>query len=148
MDINWGEGLPMMVGPWQIGHAEPSPETVGYWDGIKRGVLLIKKCTKCGCHQHPRRLFCTKCENDVFDWVETSGKAKVYSFSTVHRAPTPEYEKEVPYTVGILELAEGVHLFSRIIPVGGRDIRIGDATRLIFQETGSKGRLPAYQIVG
>ncbi len=148
MDIDWSQGMPLMAGPWQIGLAEPSPETTGYWEGIARGVLVIKKCANCGGYQHPRRLFCTTCENDVFDWVETSGKATVYTFSTVHRAPTPEYENEVPYTVGILHLAENVFLFSRILPSGDRDIRIGDPVTLTFRETGQKGRLPAYQVDG
>ncbi len=35
-NVDWANGMPLMVGPIQIGHAEPSPETIGYWDGIRR----------------------------------------------------------------------------------------------------------------
>jgi DUF35 OB-fold domain, acyl-CoA-associated len=48
-----------------------------------------------------RRLHCTGCDADSFDWVETEGTGKVYTFSTVHRAPTPQFASELPYTVGI-----------------------------------------------
>ncbi len=143
---DWGAGVPLMAGPFQIGLYEPSPETAGYWEGIKAGKLMIKRCTSCARHQHPRRMFCIHCDGDRFDWVEVEGSAKVYTFSTVHRAPRPEFNAEVPYTVGILELPEGIYLFSRILPPPGGEVRIGASTRLCFQVTGPSGRLPAFQV--
>ncbi len=145
--IDWGAGMPLMAGPFTMGLSEPSPETVDYWRGVKNDKLLIKRCTACGQHHHPRRLICTACNRTVFDWIETSGRAKVYTFSTVHRAPRPEFDAEVPYTVGIMELEEGVYLFSRIVDAqGGNEVRIGADAELFFQETGPSGRLPAYRI--
>lgn len=148
MDVDWANGIPLMAGPFQIGHAEPSPETVGFWDGIREGRLLIKKCETCGRHQHPRRLFCTNCRGDAFAWVEVAGSGTIYTFSTVHRAPYPEFTGELPYTVGVLELVEGVFFFSRILPREGEPIRIGLDVRLTFQQTGPHGRLPAFQVAG
>lgn len=148
MDVNWAEGTPLMAGPFMMGLAEPTPETAGYWEGIKQGRLLIKQCTGCGKHNYPRRIFCVGCDGDAFEWVEAQGTGTVYTFSTVYRAPIPAFEKEIPYTVGILELTEGVYLFSRIIPEKGKDVSIGARVQLTFQETGPHGRLPAFQIVG
>jgi len=147
MNVDWGQGFALMAGPWQIGHTEPSPETVGYWEGIKQGRLLIKRCTACKKHQHPRRIFCTACGTDTFDWVETKGTGTVYTFSTVHRAPTEDFAGEVPYTVGVIHLAEDVYVFSRIKAKAGGEVKIGAPVRLFFQETGPNGRLPAYQVV-
>ena len=147
MDVDWARGVPLMAGPFQIGLAEPSPETEGYWDGVRRERLMIKRCEGCGAHQHPRRLFCTVCRADAFAWVEAAGTGMVYTFSTVHRAPYPEFVEELPYTVGVLELSEGVYFFARILPGAGEEIRIGQAVRLTFQETGPHGRLPAFQVV-
>ena len=148
MDVNWGAGVPLMAGPYQLGLYEPSPETVGYWDGIKAGKLMIKRCKGCRLFHHPRRLFCTACNCDAFDWVEASGTGTVYTFSTVHRAPRAEFNAEVPYTVGLLELAEGIYFFSRIVPRPGEEVRIGAPVRLRFQETGPSGRLPQFEITG
>lgn len=146
MNVDWANGVPLMVGPFQIGHAEPSPETVGFWDGIRAERLMIKKCTACGRLQHPRRLFCLDCRSDGFDWVEAKGTGTVYTFSTVHRAPSEDFKDEVPYTVGILQLAEDVYFFSRIIPRDGEKPRIGATVTLTFRETGKSGRLPAFVI--
>ena len=71
----------------------------------------------------------------------------MYTFSTVHRAPRPEFAAEVPYTVGLLELEEGVYFFSRILPPPGGEVSIGANVRLTFRETGPSGRLPAFQII-
>jgi uncharacterized OB-fold protein len=146
MDLDWGQGIPLMAGPFQLGLYEPSPETVGYWEGIKAEKLMIKRCAQCGTHHHPRRLFCMTCNSDRFDWIQASGKATVYTFSTVHRAPRPEFDAEVPYTVGVLQLEEGVYLFSRILPPSGGEVRIGAPVRLRFQQTGPSGKLPAFQM--
>jgi uncharacterized OB-fold protein len=146
-DVDWSVGVPLMAGPFQIGLYEPSPETVGYWEGIKAEKLMIKRCLSCNRHQHPRRLFCSLCDSDRFEWVEASGTGTVYSFSTVHRAPRPEFDAEVPYTVGILELPEGIYLFSRILPPPGGEVKIGARARLRFQKTGPSGKLPAFQIL-
>lgn len=147
MSVNWSEGVPLMAGPYQLGLYEPSPETVGYWEGLKAEKLMIKRCAACKRYHHPRRLFCFACDCDRFDWIEASGKGIVYTFSTVHRAPRPEFDAEVPYTVGLLQLAEGIYFFSRILPPPGGEVRIGAEVRLRFQETGPSGRLPAFQII-
>jgi uncharacterized OB-fold protein len=137
-----------MAGPYQLGLTEPSPETAGYWEGIREGRLLIKQCVRCRKHQHPRRLYCTGCDGDSFDWVETSGTGTVYTFSTVYRAPRVEFSHEVPYTVGVIHLVEDVYLFSRIEAAAGREVTIGAPVRVVFKETGPSGRLPAFEIAG
>ncbi len=144
MSIDWGQGVALMAGPYMMGLTEVSPETVGYWAGVRERRLLIKKCTACGKLQHPRRLFCLACRCDAFEWVETKGTGTVYTFSTVHRAPTEAFAKEAPYTVGILHLDEDVYFFSRIIPNAGGEVRIGAPVRLEFRDVGVSGPLPVY----
>jgi len=142
--MDWANGMPLMVGDIQIGHAEPSPETVGYWDGIREGKLKIKSCTECGKPHHPRRILCFHCGGDTFEWFEISGHATVFSFSTIHRAPSEEFKGELPYTVGIVELREGIHIFSRIAAPEGREPEIGEAVQLEFRTTGDWGMMPAF----
>ena len=144
--VDWSVGVPLMAGPFQLGLYEPSPETAGFWDGLKADKLMIKRCTGCGKHAHPRRLFCTACNSDQLEYVQASGKGSVYTFSTVYRAPRPEFAADVPYTVGLLELEEGVYFFSRILPPAAGEVSIGAAVSLLFRETGPSGRLPAFQI--
>ena len=145
MDIDWGLGVPLMAGPYQMGLYEPSPETVGFWEGVKRDQLMIKRCSTCKAYHHPRRILCTHCNTSEFDWVQASGNGIVYTFSTVHRAPRPEFDADLPYTVGLIELEEGIYFFSRILPPPGKEVSIGAQVKLTFRETGPSGRLPAFQ---
>ncbi len=147
MSVNWSEGVPLMAGPYQVGLYDPSPETVGYWEGLKADKLMIKRCAGCQRYHHPRRLFCFACGSDRFDWVEASGKGSVYTFSTVHRSPREEFASEVPYTVGLLQLAEGIFFFSRILHKPGGEVRLGAQARMEFKEVGPSGRLPVFQII-
>ena len=59
-DHDWSEGLPFMIGPYELGLTETSPETAGFWEGVASGELRIKRCANCGRHLHPRRIFCLR----------------------------------------------------------------------------------------
>jgi uncharacterized OB-fold protein len=113
--VDWSRGVPLMAGDWFIGLYQPSPETVGFWKAVARRELVLKHCASCKRHFHPKRIVCTECGSPDLGWQAASGRARVYSFSEVHRAPSPAFAKSVPYTVGIVALEEGVHLFTRIV---------------------------------
>jgi hypothetical protein len=57
--------------------------------------------------------------------VVTSGRGNVYSFSIVYRAPSPEFEKDVPYVVAIVATDEGPHLMTRLIKVKPEEVTVG-----------------------
>lgn len=144
--MDWEHGTPMMVGPWQLGHADPSPETLEYWRGVERGELLIKRCEDCGRHHHPRRMFCYECGSDRMEWVPSSGTGEIYTFSTVYRAPTEALQAETPYTVGIVRLDEGVFFFARLAPADGEGVSVGAEAHVRFEDIGAHGRMPVFQV--
>jgi len=144
--MDWEHGTPMMVGPWQVGHADPSPETLEYWRGVERGELLIKRCAGCGRHHHPRRMLCYDCGSDDMQWVRSQGPGEIYTYSTVYRAPTEALQAEAPYTVGIVRLPEGVFFFSRLTPADGEGLTVGAQADLDFETVGAHGSLPVFRV--
>ena len=44
-----------------------------------------------------------------------SGRGTVYSWVTMHRAYTPAYEGEIPYNVSLIDLDEGVRVWTNVI---------------------------------
>jgi uncharacterized OB-fold protein len=143
--VNWSEGLVLMMGPYEMGLTETSPETQGYWEGVAREELMIKRCRDCGDHLYPRRLFCPRCGNDNLEWVKASGAGKVYTFSTVHRAP--DKSLSVPYTNGIVALEEGVYLFGRLIGKPDDEIAIDDRVEVEFASlVEGQPKLPVYRV--
>lgn len=137
--IDWSKGLPFTAGPYFVGLYQPSPETAGFWDGVMANQLRIKKCNACGQVWHPKRIVCTACGSSDLGWTVASGRGSVYSFSEVHRAPTPAFAASVPYTLGVVRLEEGVHLFSRLF-AGDSPIGLDAAVTVDFRtlELGQK----------
>jgi uncharacterized OB-fold protein len=144
-EIDWSEGLALYMGPYEVGLTETSPETAGYWEGVRRGELMIKRCSNCGRHLYPRRIFCSDCRSDDLEWVKARGTGRIYSFSTIYRAP--DRSLEVPYTNGIVELDEGVYLFGRLVGKEHEAIAIGDEVDVEFQSLfPGEGALPVYRV--
>jgi uncharacterized OB-fold protein len=144
--MDWEHGTPMMVGPWMVGLADPSPETLEYWKGVAENKLLIKQCGGCGKHHHPRRMFCYACTSDDMKWVESVGTGEIYTYSVVHRAPTEAFQAETPYTVGILQLAEGVFFFSRFYTRNGGEVKIGAPVEVEYEDVSTFGKMPVFYV--
>lgn len=143
--IDWSKGLPFMAGPYFVGLYQPSPETVGFWEGVATDRLRIKRCTDCGHTWHPKRIVCTQCGSSELEWTDASGNGEVYSFSEVHRAPTPAFASSVPYAVGVVRLDEGVHLFTRLFAADG-GLDIGARVKCEFRVLELGQKMPVFVV--
>jgi uncharacterized protein len=94
------------------------PANRPFWDGAKRGVLMLQRCLDCGRHRFPAARYCTQCRGERSEWVATPGAGVVESYCTFHRAYWPAFARDVPYDVVQVRLDEGVRLFSNL--VGGK----------------------------
>ena len=144
--IDWSQGLPLTAGDYFLGIYQPSPETVGYWEAVARHELVLKWCPHCQIAFHPKRIVCTACGADDLEWKRASGRGTVYSFSEVHHAPSGVFAPSVPYTVGLVALEEGVHLFSRLIPEGDAKVAIGAPAQVEFRVMELGQLLPVFVI--
>ncbi|MEO8143495.1 MAG: Zn-ribbon domain-containing OB-fold protein [Betaproteobacteria bacterium] len=87
--------------------------------------FMLPRCEDCGkFHFYPRPV-CPHCQGAKLAWGEASGKGAVYSHSTVHRAPSPEFREGVPYVIAIVKTDEGPHLLSRVVGVSPEKVSIG-----------------------
>lgn len=91
----------------------PTALSKPHWDACREGVLLVQRCRQCAAYVFIPQPCCNRCQSTELDWVASSGRGKVYSFSVVHRAPRPQFE--VPYIVAVIELEEGWHMLSNVL---------------------------------
>jgi uncharacterized protein len=145
--IDWSKGLAFMAGPYFVGLYQPSPETIGFWEGVAANELRVKRCRTCNHLSHPKRIVCTQCGESELEWIPVSGKGEIYSFSEVHRAPTPAFASSVPYAVGVVRLAEGVYLFTRLFADPGR-LEIGVPVRCEFRVLELGQKMPVFIVEG
>jgi len=117
-----------------------NPETRAFWDATAKGQLLIKKCSDCGkVHYYPRNI-CPYCMSDNTEWLQCSGKGKIYSFSIMRKA-------KVPYCIAYVTLEEGVTMMTNIIKTNLDEIAIDMDVVLDFVDNGEGSALPYFSKV-
>ena len=122
----------------------PDPGTAPYWEGARKHRLLLPRCEACGAlHFYPRSR-CPECGASALRWIEASGRGSVYSFTVVHRPPSPAFKSQVPYVVAIVALEEGPHLMSRIGGCAPEAVRIGMPVSVAWEDIDAAATLPYF----
>ncbi|MEE9284802.1 MAG: Zn-ribbon domain-containing OB-fold protein [Dehalococcoidia bacterium] len=126
----------------------PGPEGVEFWEGCKRGELLIQQCSQCGKLRYYPRPACNRCSSEEYSWHKASGKATLYSWIVVHHPTLPVFKDRVPYAVILVELDEGVRMISNIVDCENEDLRIGMPLEVTFDRINEDVTLPKFRPVG
>ena len=109
------------------------PSSRPFWEGARRGAVVLQRCLDCGRYRFPGARYCAQCRGSRSAWVETSGAGIVESFCTFHKAYWPGFANGVPYDVVLVLLDEGVRLFSNLVGVPRKRIRLGMRVRACFE---------------
>lgn len=123
---------------------EPNADSRPYWDAARERRLVVRQCRACGQRHFMPRGQCPACWSEDLAWIECRGFGTVYSFSTVHRAPTPDFAGIVPYVVALIDLDEGPRMFANIIGPGAQAASIGERVQLTFERRGDSMLLPQF----
>jgi uncharacterized OB-fold protein len=123
-----------------------SPDGAPYWRAAAEERLELQCCADCGTYRFPPSHLCRQCGSDAADWREVSGNGTIYSFTIVHRAPTPEFRAHVPYVVALIDLAEGPRMMANIIGPGALECAIGDAVAVTFEARGPDAKVPQFRL--
>jgi uncharacterized OB-fold protein len=77
-----------------------------YNEALKQNRLCGLKCKSCGGVFAQPRLTCSKCSSPELELFDLKGSGVIQSYTVMNVAPEGR-EKEVPYIVVLVELAEG-----------------------------------------
>ena len=116
-----------------------------YWEGCKRGELLMQKCGDCGLVRFPPAVLCARCLGERFTWEKMSGRGTVYTWIVVHRPQHPAFYEDVPYTVAIVELDEGPRMHARIVGCPNEEIAIGMRVEVVFEKKNDDVTMPYFR---
>ena len=122
----------------------PDAQTAPYWEAAREHRLVLPRCGDCGrFHFYPRAL-CPHCASASLSWAPASGRGSVYSYTVVHRAPSPAFAGELPYVVALIELEEGPHLMSNVVNCAPDAVRIGMRVKAVFRDFEDGTVLPVF----
>ncbi|MEM3796973.1 MAG: Zn-ribbon domain-containing OB-fold protein [Candidatus Bathyarchaeia archaeon] len=127
--------------------AQPQNFTIEqFYKNICQKKLMGGKCRKCGKIHLPPRPLCDNCFSTEFEWVDLPTTGKLLTYTIIHVTP-PQFQNMAPYTVGIVELENGIKLpgMIRDVPLDG--IKIGMRLKMEFgglQQTQQWPQWPRY----
>jgi hypothetical protein len=102
-----------------------------FWDALEEEKLVTTKCEDCGKIDFPPKLICISCYSDRVTWVELPKRGRIYSFAEMNVVPTGF---KPPITVAVVELENGIRLFSHLVNASFEELKVGDEVEIEFQE--------------
>ena len=122
------------VAPYMKPLPQMEPEAKPYWEYLRQHELRIQRCNACQKYFFPPEVYCPHCLSEDVAWTPVSGKGTVYSWVNFHRAYTPAYEGEIPYNVSLIDLDEGVRLYSNVVGIPAADVKCGLRVEVIYED--------------
>lgn len=106
-----------------VAEADLTPERT-WLAALEQGRFLLQRSASSGRYVFHPRVAEPKTGATDLAWVEASGDGIVYAVTVI--APKPPAP---PYTVALIDLAEGPRVMGRVEGVAPDDVRIGMAVR-------------------
>ncbi|MDP7414448.1 MAG: OB-fold domain-containing protein [SAR202 cluster bacterium] len=125
----------------------PQGESDYYWDKAKEHELWLRNCDDCGNPYFYPRDISPCCFSKNTSWVRASGKASLYTFAIVHRAPHPGFRDDVPFVPAMVELEEGPIMATNVVidDPTPENLSIGMALEVVFDDVTDTITLPKFK---
>lgn len=115
-----------------------------YFEHAARGELVFQTCASCGVRQWYFRTVCTGCAGTDLRTTRASGRGVVHTFTTLYRAGHPSRSDDVPYTIALVDLEEGVRVFSELVDCEPATAQVGLPVSVRFQQVAEDLVLPVF----
>jgi len=118
-----------------------------YWGYCKQHELRMQQCNNCGYIRFPPGILCPRCHSMDASWVKLSGRGKIYSFVVYRVSYHPSYADDIPYTVAVIQLAEGPRMESNITGIKVEDLKVDTPVEVCFDDVTDEVSLPKFKAV-
>ncbi len=88
-------------------------KTAKFVDLLAEGKVEGTVCKQCGAKYFPPRADCAACLSKDMDWFEMPKKGVLETYTTAMYAPFG-FEKDAPYTMGLVDFGNDLKLFARL----------------------------------
>jgi hypothetical protein len=118
-----------------------------FFAGAKEHRLMLLRCTGCGRHRLPGRERCADCWSTESEWVQASGRGKLYSFGIMHQQYHPAFAEVTPYNYALVELEEGPRLVTNIVGCPNEELRTDMPVEAVFDDVSDETTLVRFRPV-
>ena len=120
------------------------PADLPFWRGCAEGRFLLHRCNLCQRHYWPASR-CIEHGDEDMQWVESSGRGQLYTYTVMHKALIPSMRERVPYVVAVVQLDEGPMYHSNIVECDYTDVRVGMRLAAVMTEHENGMALPVFK---
>ena len=116
-----------------------------FFAGAKEHRLMLVRCSQCGRHRLPGRERCADCWSTESEWVQASGRGRLYSFGVMHQQYHPAFADAIPYNVAIVELEEGPRLVTNIVGCPNEELGVDMPVEAVFDDVSEETTLIRFR---
>jgi uncharacterized OB-fold protein len=132
-------------------HTRPLPDiddpaTAPFWEQAKANRLVAQRCVRCGAMRWTPRNVCPTCWSLESTWDDLRPIGTLYSYATYHRPFDRRFTDEIPYTVGFIELDDGIRMIGTM-EGDPQSFVVGAAVRAVFRAVTSEVTLVMWEMV-
>ena len=127
---------------------ELTPVNQPFWDAARGGKLMMQKCRDCGTWLFCPRPVCGDCASENLEWVQLSGKGKIFSFTVIREVVGQAlrgFGPDIPYVTAWIDLDEGPRFCSNIVGTAIENVKIGIPVEAVFEDSGEGVTLPKFR---
>ena len=125
----------------------PQVESDVYWQKAKEHELWLRYDNDAQQYYfYPRDISPITFSRNT-EWRQVSGKATLYTYAIVHRAPHPGFVEDVPFVTALVELDEGPIMPTNIVmddPTPEKLV-IGMPLEVVFEDVTDDISLPKFK---
>jgi uncharacterized protein len=123
---------------------QPDHASEHYWRSAADGTLVLQRCTSCHQFQFYPRSLCAQCAGAT-EWVEATGRGTLYTYTVIRQNRSAAFSSLSPYTVGIVELDEGVRMMSNIVECDIEDLYVDMPLEAVILKAAEDVGLPFWR---
>jgi len=115
--------------------AEPDGLSAPYWDGLRRGRLLVQRCSHCRTWQFGPEWICHRCHAFDLEWTEIEPRGRIFSWERVWHPSHPALKPHGPYLAVLVELpgAGSVRMVGNLLGDPRQEVTIGTEVEGVFE---------------
>lgn len=123
----------------------PDSDSRAFWESCRTHAMALQQCVSCRRFRYPPRPLCPHCHDGAAQWHPITGRGRVYVTLIMCRSYGPAWEQDVPYNISLIELEEGVRMWSNVIGGSPEDVKIGDQVVISYEDVTEDVTLPKFR---
>jgi uncharacterized OB-fold protein len=111
----------------------------------KQERLHFQRCSACLTFRHVPREMCAECNSFEWEWVASTGKGTVFTWTVIERALHPAFADATPMAPVVVEMEEGVRLLANMLDCPPAELAMGMPVEIAYEAVTDEVTLPRFR---